>query len=102
MTSLFNVRLPGGAAAAFAIVLLLLAQEGLSAPPFKQGEHRQGDSRYSTEGNAPPVRVLNVKPVYSEAARAAGVRGLVIVGFTIGVDGAVTRAEVQRSVPLLD
>jgi protein TonB len=100
MTRLFSLRFPSSAAAGFAVVLLLLAQQSLSAPPFMQADHIKTNS--ALESDAPPVRVLNIKPIYSENARAAGVRGLVIVGFTIGVDGAVTQTEVHRSVPLLD
>lgn len=58
--------------------------------------------RRPTEGERPPVPVLTVSPVYPEAARVAGVRGVVIVSFTIGVDGTVTDAWVERSIPLLD
>jgi TonB family protein len=58
--------------------------------------------RRPAEGERPPVPVLNVSPVYPEAARVAGVRGVVIVSFTIGADGTVTDAWVERSIPLLD
>jgi protein TonB len=37
-----------------------------------------------------------------EVARQAGVKGVVVVEITIGVDGKVTDAKVLRSIPLLD
>ena len=41
-------------------------------------------------------------PVYPAAARAAGVRGVVVVEATIDVNGKVQNLTVLRSIPLLD
>lgn len=50
----------------------------------------------------PPVRILDVSPVYPEAARLARVEGIVIIEAVIGVTGEVVEARVLRSKPLLD
>jgi protein TonB len=50
----------------------------------------------------PPARVKDVAPVYPEIARSARVEGIVIIQATIGIDGKVEKAEVLRSMPLLD
>ena len=49
-----------------------------------------------------PKKTLDVAPVYPEAARQAGISGVVVVELTIGADGSVTAAKVLRSVPALD
>jgi protein TonB len=49
-----------------------------------------------------PKKIKDVKPVYPEAAKAAGIQGIVIIETIIGTDGAVTEAKVLRSVPELD
>ncbi len=54
-------------------------------------------------GNIPvPTRIQVVEPVYPQAARAAGVQGVVILELVIGTDGAVSNARVLRSIPPLD
>jgi protein TonB len=50
----------------------------------------------------PPTRVTNVNPVYPDAARAAGVQGVVVLEARIEPDGRVGQARILRSVPLLD
>jgi protein TonB len=50
----------------------------------------------------PPTRTHVVEPAYPQAARAAGVQGVVILEIVIGADGAVSNARVLRSIPLLD
>jgi len=50
----------------------------------------------------PPAKLFDVKPVYPQAARAAGVTGNVVVEITIAADGAVADARILRSIPLLD
>jgi TonB family protein len=50
----------------------------------------------------PPRKIVDVKPVYPEAARARHVTGTVIIAATIDENGRVIRAEVQRSVDMLD
>ena len=49
-----------------------------------------------------PKKIKDVKPVYPEAAKSAGVQGIVIIETVIGTDGAVNEAKVLRSVPELD
>jgi TonB family protein len=47
-------------------------------------------------------KVRDVAPVMPEAARAAGIRGIVILEATIAADGTVSDARVLRSIPQLD
>lgn len=49
-----------------------------------------------------PAKLFDVKPVYPQTARAAGVTGNVVVEITIAADGAVADARILRSIPLLD
>lgn len=52
---------------------------------------------------APPKKVHHVNPVYPEAAKAAGIGGVVVIEATIGADGTVIDTRVLRSVdPELD
>ena len=50
----------------------------------------------------PPDRLVYVPAVYPEQARAADIRGVVILEIVIGPDGSVSDAKVLRSIPLLD
>ena len=50
----------------------------------------------------PPKLVHDVPPVYPEAARKAGVQGVVILQATADTYGHVSEVKVLRSVPLLD
>ena len=64
-----------------------------------------GDAATPRAGGAktpPPTRLVDVKPVYPEAAREARIQGMVILELSIGKDGAVTSAKVLRSIPELD
>jgi len=49
-----------------------------------------------------PVKLVDVRPVYPEDARAAGVKGVVIVEARIGADGSVEDAHVLKSIKELD
>lgn len=49
-----------------------------------------------------PRMIKHVDPAYPEAARAAGIGGVVILEVTIGPDGRVSNAMVLRHVDLLD
>jgi len=49
-----------------------------------------------------PRKIYDVRPVWPAEARRAGVQGIVIVEFTIGIDGAVADARILRGIPLLD
>ena len=61
-----------------------------------------GPIRVDGQKVKPPVRLVNVNPVYPEDARAAGVGGVVVLQITVGEDGSVIDARVLRSVPMLD
>jgi len=50
----------------------------------------------------PPKQVKEVMPVYPEAARSAGVQGVVILGVRTDEYGRVQDTMVLRSIPLLD
>ncbi len=49
-----------------------------------------------------PKKIKDVKPVYPEEAKNAGVQGIVIIETLIGTDGAIKQAQVLRPVPMLD
>jgi TonB family protein len=50
----------------------------------------------------PPAKVRDVKPVYPEDAKAAGVQGVVIMEVLITTSGQVGTARVLKGVPMLD
>ena len=49
-----------------------------------------------------PRKILHVTPIYPEAARTAGVTGIVVIEAIIDKNGNVTEPRVIQSVPLLD
>jgi TonB family protein len=49
-----------------------------------------------------PTKILHVDPIYPPVALAAAVQGIVILEIAIDATGAVTSADVLRSIPLLD
>lgn len=49
-----------------------------------------------------PRKIADVRPIYPDVARAAGVSGVVILEATIDPEGSVAGVRVLRSVPLLD
>jgi protein TonB len=51
---------------------------------------------------APPRKIYDVKAEYPEAAKNAGITGVVTIETTVGVDGTVTDAHVSRGVAELD
>ena len=54
-------------------------------------------------GNVPlPVRTVYVEPTYPDAARLAGIDGMVILEALIAEDGKVMDARIMRSIPALD
>ena len=55
-----------------------------------------------TDAIPPPKLIKKVEPVYPEAARKAGVQGVVILEARTDVEGRVKNVRVLRSVPLLD
>ncbi len=50
----------------------------------------------------PPTKVVDVRPVYPEEARAAKIQGVVILEAVLGEDGAVIDTKILRSIPELD
>jgi TonB family protein len=50
----------------------------------------------------PPAKIKDARPVYPSEAQAARVTGVVVIEVTIGEDGLVRNAAVQRSIPMLD
>jgi protein TonB len=50
----------------------------------------------------PPLKIVDVKPVYPAIARQAHVAGTVLIDASIDEEGRVVSARVSRSVPLLD
>jgi protein TonB len=56
-----------------------------------------------TEEATKPVPVVKTNPEYTDAARAAGIEGRLVVRVYVGADGSVTKVEVVSSVePALD
>jgi TonB family protein len=49
-----------------------------------------------------PLKIVDVKPLYPDGARAAQVKGVVILEVTIAADGSVSSARVLRSIPIFD
>jgi protein TonB len=50
----------------------------------------------------PPKKLVDVPPVYPDAAKDGGVSGVVIMEITVDREGSVEDARVLRSIPLLD
>lgn len=49
-----------------------------------------------------PIKIADADPVYPDAARAAGIHGVVIVSFTVDPSGSVGDIKILRSLPFLD
>jgi protein TonB len=72
-------------------------------PPPPPPQDATADHVYRVgAGVRAPVKVKDVRPVYPEEARAAGVSGIVILETHIAKDGTVVDVRVLRSIPLLD
>lgn len=64
---------------------------------------RGADNAVRVGGNVkPPVKIRDVRPVYPADARAARVKGVVIIEARIGVDGGIEEAYILKSIPELD
>lgn len=50
----------------------------------------------------PPAKITDVRPIYPNEARAAGIQGVVILEVRIEGDGRVSQARIMRSIPALD
>jgi protein TonB len=49
-----------------------------------------------------PRKIVDVRPLYPENARATGASGVVILDVAIATDGSVSNARVVRSIPIFD
>jgi TonB family protein len=96
------------AAAVRARFSTLALAAGTAAPPEKTvpisgPSYPNVPNAVRAGGNIPlPVRTVNVEPVYPDAARQAGIDGVVILEALIGEDGKVMDARIMRSIPELD
>jgi protein TonB len=72
------------------------AQSAKTAPLAPADQFGAGASRPGN-GVTDPVRLREVKPVYTPAAKAAGLHGSVELEAVIGIDGAVKDVRVTRS-----
>lgn len=62
-------------------------------------------ARVPSAGVPPPGsarKIHDVRPVWPDEAQRARVQGIVVVEFTVGVDGAVADARILRGIPLLN
>jgi protein TonB len=75
-----------------------------SAPLAERSPTRGAAPRRVRVGGAvkPPVRIVNVNPVYPEEAQAAGIQGIVVLDCVIGEDGSVIETQLVESIPELD
>jgi TonB family protein len=66
-------------------------------------ERLSSDGALQVGGNiAVPRKIKDVRPVYPQDARDAGVQGVVIIEARIEADGRVGSAMILRSIPQLD
>lgn len=79
----------------------LVAGAPIDAPPPPAAPQSPVPVRMHS-GITAPVKIAGPAPVYPALARSAGIRGVVILEATIGLDGDVSAVRVLRSVPLLD
>jgi len=68
---------------------------GPSFPTSPNAVRVGGNIRY-------PARLINVEPAYPDAARQAGVQGILILEALINENGKVQDARIMRSIPMLD
>ncbi len=75
----------------------------LEGEPGTEAFEKFGEGAVKAVGDVKPPRMIKtVDPVYPEAARQAGVQGVVILSVRTDTTGKVVDAMVLRSVPLLD
>jgi TonB family protein len=92
---------PGSAAAAGGIRIVPPPPPPPAPPWVREGVTLGAPVRVG--GNIrPPTKVKDVRPLYPEDSKIAGVQGVVILDATIGPDGRVDRVAVLRSIPQLD
>jgi TonB family protein len=78
------------------------AAAGAAASGDTVGGVAGGVARAGGDRVKPPKLIKEVKPVYPEAARKAGVEGVVILEATTDTYGRVASVKVLRSIPALD
>lgn len=81
------------------------AEPGLPPPPPPPPPLDQtlGNAPVRVGGNVKaPTKTRDVRPVYPDEAREAGVQGVVILEVTVDATGHIADARVLRSIPLLD
>jgi len=86
---------PGIVGGVEAVATSGVKSEGAAAPVSQQPVRIGGNI-------PPPERIKYVQPFYPEAAREAGVSGIVIAELVVGEDGKVTDVTILRSIALLD
>ena len=80
-----------------------VALRTMSPPPPPPPPPPDGPAPVRVGGNIKaPTKVKDVRPIYPEDAKAAGIAGVVIIEAVISPDGHVGDARVLRSIPLLD
>jgi len=90
---------PGGGQAVMSTTLTASSRATRTTP----GQLSDGAPAYRVGGPvAAPRKVHDVRPIYPEPARSAGITGMVILEATIDATGTVTAAKILRSIPLLD
>ncbi|UCF64899.1 MAG: energy transducer TonB [bacterium] len=87
------------------IVMLLACQETVNE--VKENEHSNQSTRTAevpdlVKPEKLPTILKQVQPSYPEAARKAGIEGLVVVEVLVDTAGNVEKAQIVRSVPELD
>ena len=78
------------------------AAAGAEAPAGTVGGVVGGGVKAGADRVKPPKLIRDVKPAYPEAAREAGVEGIVILEATTDTYGRVDSVKVLRSIPALD
>jgi TonB family protein len=75
---------------------------GTARPGETASTPRTGPVRVGLGYLKPPQKMIDVKPLYPDEARAAKAKGVVLLEVTIAADGSVSKALVLRSIPMLD
>ena len=84
-------------------VAALIVAVAIAAPAVSASFDPMQNKRVRVGGDIKePKKIKDVKPVYPEEAKNAGVQGIVILEAIIGTDGSVQEAKVLRPVPMLD
>jgi protein TonB len=71
------------------------------APPVAEPPRQAGPIR-AAQLPEPPRKIVDVRPLYPEIARAARVQGTVMLEAVLDTTGRVTQLRIVKSVPLLD